>query len=124
MRMTPMLRPLLGLAAALALSGPVWAHAMLETASPKVGSHVATSPREVRMEFDDELTAATSGATLFDGAGRPVAEGAVHLDARDPSAMVLPLVRPLPAGRYHIRWRAGTPDGHVNTGDFSFQVGA
>jgi methionine-rich copper-binding protein CopC len=109
---------------ALALAGPAAAHAFLEEASPKVGGKVAASPREVRLSFDDDLTAATSGATLYDAAGRPLAEGAAHLDARDASVLVLPLTRALPPGRYQVRWRAGTPDHHVSTGDFSFQVGA
>jgi hypothetical protein len=127
--MSVMFRPLiLAAAAALAVgalaAGPAAAHAFLEEASPKVGSRVAASPREVRLFFDDDLTAATSDAALYDAAGRPLAEGAAHLDARDRSVIVLPLTRPLPPGRYQVRWRAGAGDHHVSTGDFSFQVGA
>ncbi len=119
-----MFRTALIAAAALALATPAAAHAFLEEASPKVGSRLAASPREVRLFFDDDLNAATSSVGLYDAAGRLLAEGAARLDPKDRSVIILPLTRPLPPGRYQVRWRAGTGDHHVSTGDFSFQVGA
>ena len=113
---------LLPLAIALTAASPAWPHAQLESASPRVGARIAASPAELRLTFDEDLTPRQSGAALFDVAGRPVTVGAARVDAKDASLMIVPLVGPLPAGRYRVRWRAVSPDRHTNTGDYSFTV--
>lgn len=113
----------LTLALAMAVAGPAGAHAFLVQASPKVGARVAAPPLELRLVFDENLAPGASGVVLVDAAGRPLATAAARLDARDASVMIAPLATRLAPGRYQVRWRAVSPDHHVNTGDYSFSVG-
>ncbi len=121
------MRPVLMIALAFALTGaaagPAGAHAFLVEASPKVGGRVAASPTELRLSFDEDLTPRQSSAVLSDAAGHVVATGAARLDAKDASVMIVPLIARLAPGRYLVRWRAVSPDHHVNTGDYGFSVG-
>jgi methionine-rich copper-binding protein CopC len=112
----------LTLMVAAALAGAAAAHAMLERASPAVGSRLAASPREVRLSFSQALVAAFSSFTLTGADGRVVA-GRPHVDPSDPTQLVLPLKRPLAPGRYQVKWRVVSVDTHVTEGDFSFSVG-
>lgn len=106
---------------AAAAGGPAGAHAFLERAAPKVGSHAAAAPAEVRLTFSEPVEAALStirvaGPPGFGGAGAPAADG-------DGRVLSVPLHGQRPAGRYVVRWRAVSVDSHITQGQFSFDVG-
>ena len=52
---------------------------------------------------------------------RPLVVGLVH-DPKNTRAVTAPLPANLPAGRYLVRWRALSPDGHRTQGDFGFTI--
>jgi methionine-rich copper-binding protein CopC len=115
-----MVRLAAAIALLLACAGAASAHAMLERASPRVGTKVAVSPSDIRLWFSEGLEANFSRATLFDAAGNPVRVGTMRVEGRQ---LVLPLPRPLGPGRYRVRWTVVSVDSHRTEGDFTFDVG-
>lgn len=111
------------IALAMAWGGDASAHAFLTKASPRVGSRIAASPREVRLWFSEGLEALFSSIAIDGPAGAPVAEGPVRVEGADRRQMVAALPRPLAPGRYRVRWKAVAVDSHKTQGDFVFLVG-
>jgi copper transport protein len=107
--------------AALAAPGTAWAHATLKSASPAEQAHVASPPAEIRLRFDQSVTAPPDGIVVYAADGRRVS-GAVT-QAAGGTVIRVP-VRGLDAGEaYTVRWRELSADGHVGTGVFTFGVG-
>jgi methionine-rich copper-binding protein CopC len=111
----------LALAATGGAPAAALAHAFLQAASPKAGARMASAPAEVRLTFSEPIeagfsTVAVSGPAGFGGAApaRP-APG-------DHRGLAVALRRPLPAGRYQVRWRVLSVDSHVTQGSFGFEV--
>jgi methionine-rich copper-binding protein CopC len=114
------LRHAIGAALASAAAGPALAHAFLQTASPKAGSHLSAPPKEVRITFSEAVEPAFSTITIqgppgFGGAGpaRP---------AGDPRTLAVPLRGPEPPGDYVVRWRVVSTDSHTTQGTFHFEL--
>src|SRR6185503_9869865 len=91
----------------LGCSTTAQAHALLEHASPAVGSTVASSPGSVTLYFTERLEPKFSGGEVRGPGGARVDLGVSGL-------------RP---GRYSVTWHALSVDTHKTQGSFSFQVG-
>jgi len=96
----------------------VHAHAMLDHASPSVGSTVS-GPREVRLYFTQALEPRFSAAQLRSSSGAVVGTG--HVDRGDPKQIVIS-VRGLAPGRYKVDWKVLSVDTHRTEGNFGFEV--
>ena len=120
-------RRLAGLSAAalilVALAAPaaVLAHAMLESATPAVGSTVETSPPVVSATFDDDLEASKSSIEVVGPDGATIAKGGVLADDPKTLSVDVPL---LAAATYDVRWAAASEDGHLERGQYQFAVAA
>ena len=111
-------------AALLALTaGAASAHARLEHADPRVGSHVIASPTQVRLWFDEGVEAKFSSISLEGADGKILKEDAAFSDPKGRKQLVLSLKQPLTPGVYRVRWRAVSIDSHRTQGDFTFTVG-
>lgn len=99
-----------------------WAHAMLDLASPPVGSSVATAPSEVRLRFTQKIEPAFSTIRVVDRDGRQVDKQDKQVDSSDRTVLRVSLP-PLPNGVYRVIWRALSADTHVTQGDYTFEVG-
>jgi methionine-rich copper-binding protein CopC len=97
------------------------AHALLESAQPRVGSS-GPSPAEIRLNFSQEVEARFSSVTLTDQAGKTVNLPKPALDPNDAKVVILPLATPLAPGIYHLEWHALSVDTHHSQGDFRFTV--
>lgn len=122
--MTGRLRALtasIALAAALASTAPADAHAFLVRSTPASRATLARAPERVQLWFNERLEPAYSTVSVWDAAGAQVdaKDGAVSGD--DPRRLELSLP-PLPAGRYVIRFRVLSVDGHVVESSLSFTV--
>ena len=102
-----------------AASGPVFAHAHLDRASPAVGSTVTPAPKEVVLWFTNQLEPAFSNIEVRDEKGGSVQAGKAVADR---ARMSVPL-KALPAGSYKVMWHVLSVDTHRTQGDFSFRVG-
>jgi methionine-rich copper-binding protein CopC len=103
-----------------AAAAPALAHAFLQAASPKAGSHLSAPPKEVRISFSEAVEPAFSKITVQ---GPPGFGGASPArPAGDARTLAAPLRAPVPAGAYVVRWRAVSVDSHVTQGTFQFEV--
>jgi len=109
---------MMALAFLISCSAQVDAHAMLDHASPAVGSTVGSSPGQVTLYFTQQLEPKFSGAEVRNAAGARVDRG------KSISGNVMRLsVGSLPAGRYSVTWHVLSVDTHTTQGSFGFQVG-
>ena len=108
------------LTALLFLPSPLWAHAFLDEATPKVGATVATAPPEITILFTQGVEPAFSTIALAGPNGQPVKLGPVGLDPADRQRLRAPLVAPLPPGHYEVRWSVISVDTHHTDGHYSF----
>jgi methionine-rich copper-binding protein CopC len=99
------------------------AHAMLDHASPAVGSTVAHAPASLSLFFTEPLEAAFSGVSVRNAAGQRVDAGRAHLARGNKVELQVPL-KPLPPGTYKVEWHVLSVDTHKSQGSFSFTVGA
>jgi methionine-rich copper-binding protein CopC len=98
---------------------PAGAHAYLDHAEPRVGSTVATAPREVSMSFSQRLEPAFSNAQVYDSSGARVDQGRAQVAG----SVMRVAVKALPPGTYRVRWKVLSVDTHTTEGSFSFRVG-
>jgi len=96
----------------------VEAHAMLDHASPGVGSTVASSPSQVTLYFTQALEPKFSGGEVRNAAGARVDHG------KSVSGNVMRLsVGSLAPGSYTVSWHVLSVDTHTTQGSFTFRVG-
>ena len=95
------------------------AHAMLDRASPSVGSTVASAPREVSLTFTQNLEAAFSSVQVTDANGARVDQGKPQISG---NTMRVGL-KSRSQGTYRVRRQALSVDTHKTEGNFTFHVG-
>ena len=95
------------------------AHAMLDHASPAVGSAVASAPREVSLTFTQNLEAAFSSVQVTDANGARVDRGKAQVSGN----IMRVGLKALSQGTYRVRWQALSVDTHKTEGSFTFRVG-
>ena len=103
--------------AAAATATSVFAHAMLERASPAVGSSVSGSPGFVRMWFTRALERRFSGAEVIGPSGNRVAGGG----SATGNQLTVSVPRLAP-GTYRVRWHVISVDTHKTEGSFTFEI--
>jgi len=95
------------------------AHAVLEHASPPVGSTSASAPSEVALTFTDKLEAGFSSVQVTDANGARVDQGKPQISG---NTMRVGL-KSLQQGTYRVRWQVLSVDTHKTEGSFTFSVG-
>jgi methionine-rich copper-binding protein CopC len=111
--------PLVVLAASLLWSAAISAHTHLVGSIPADHAELATSPKEAILTFAE--------AVVLTAAKLDAADGTKTALTSLPDGSVKEAHIPLPslaAGRYRLRWRATSDDGHVMSGELSFVVNA
>ena len=94
------------------------AHALLSASSPPAGARLGTAPGGVSLEFDQQLNATLSSATVLDPTGH-VWSGQVD----SPQEIRIPMATNAP-GAYGVNWTSvSADDGHHVSGSFTFDVG-
>lgn len=110
------------LAMALSLhTSPVLAHAMLVKAEPARRAALAKAPVQVRLWFNEEVEKDYAALTLLDESKRALTEVIPQISADDPKSIVLPLPE-LPPGKYTVKFRVLSVDGHVVDSSYDFTV--
>jgi methionine-rich copper-binding protein CopC len=108
----------LALAAVLVLAAPGSAHDRLVATDPAAGSKVSSVPTAVSLTFNEPVLGVGSRVEVIgpDGdvvAGRPkVVDTVVKVAVRDAA----------PAGKYTVKWRVTSADGHPISGTFTFRA--
>lgn len=96
------------------------AHAELIGTTPADGERLDAPPRQVVLEFTEQVRPVRDGIRLLDAAGVVVATPEPGIDG---SAVTVPLPE-LDAGGYVLSWRVVSRDTHPVSGAFSFGVRA
>lgn len=111
-----------GLVAGLLGAGamPALAHSFLLEATPSSKDHVATSPKTVRLRFGGGVEPAYSTIAIEGAGGKVVAEGGT---GKPETPRELSLDAPtLAPGRYLVKYRVLSTDGHIVEGKYEFTV--
>lgn len=117
LRRTAVLTISLGLAATAAS-----AHPRLEASNPAPGAALKTAPKDIRLNFSEELIAAFSGLEIKTAMGKAVPTGKVMFAPGDSRKIIIPIAARLTPGAYTVSWHAVSVDTHRVTGSFGFKV--
>lgn len=128
-RLTILVRALRSAAAVLAfgaclgtLSTPALAHSFLVDASPSAKDHVSGSPKAVKLRFGGGVEPTYSKLTIEGPDGKVFAEGAAGVPDK-PRELIL-AAPDLAEGKYVVRYRVLSTDGHIVEGNYEFFVDA
>jgi copper transport protein len=114
---------LLALALTFVLAGTVSAHANLERSTPAAGALLDTAPKDLVLEFSEELDTDFSRVQLYNSKNQVINPGPGVIDPSAPTVMRLVLGE-LPKDSYTALWRVrSSVDGHVTEGSVPFGVG-
>ena len=102
---------------ALALPASAFAHANLDSTSPKYRERMQEPPRTVVLHFDQAVKAEPNAVEVKNRYGKTLS-GTARARGQD---VRVPLRR-LPRGPYTVRWHVLSEDGHVVSGVFTFGV--
>ena len=108
--------------AASLFSGAAYAHPLLQSAEPAVGAAVTTSPKQIRITFNENVIPQMSGVEVKDQTGKTIATGKAATDPANKKLLVVPVTEQLPPGDYNVEWHAVSDDTHRVKGNFSFSV--
>ena len=109
-----------GLCVVIGATSPAHAHSFLVEATPSSKDHVASSPKMVKLRFGGGVEPAYSKLTIEGADGKVLAEGANGVPEKDRELSVAsPDLTP---GKYVVRYRVLSKDGHIVEGNYEFFV--
>jgi methionine-rich copper-binding protein CopC len=101
-------------------STPALAHAMLTKSEPPRRAQLTQPPAQVRLWFNEEVEKDYASLTVSH-ADKPVTEVKPQVSADDPKSILLPLPE-LSPGKYTVKFRVLSVDGHVVDSSYDFTV--
>lgn len=99
----------------------VFAHASLVKAEPARRAVLSTSPARIHLWFNEEIEPAYAALTVHNADKNPITDNKVEVDSKDPKSVVLELPDMQP-GRYTVKFRVLSVDGHVVDSEYNFTV--
>ena len=102
-------------------TAPALAHSMLVKAEPPRRALLAKAPSQVRLWFNEEIEGDYASLVVLDAEKHPVTEINPQLAPDDRKSIVLPLPELAP-GKYSVKFRVLSVDGHVVESSFDFTV--
>jgi len=99
----------------------VLAHSLLVRSQPAQRATVSRAPERIQMWFSERLEPAYASASVWNEAGKQVDGRDATVDARDPSLLSVSTPN-LEPGRYTVRYRVLSVDGHVVESSYGFTV--
>lgn len=97
------------------------AHSMLVKAEPPRRAILTKPPTQIRLWFNEEIEGDYASLVVLDAEKHPVTEVKPQLAPDDPKSIVLPLPD-LASGKYSVKFRVLSVDGHVVESSFDFTV--
>ena len=98
-------------------------HAILVRSQPEKESSVSEVPEEILLTFDAGVGEDMLALAVIDETGKRVDKHDAHLDFTDHSHLRASVAK-LSPGRYTVRYRVLSADGHVVSGKYFFHVKA
>jgi methionine-rich copper-binding protein CopC len=100
---------------------PVLAHAQLIKAEPARRAVLDKAPTQVRLWFNEEIEGAYTSLSVLNANKKPVTDAKPRVVSDDPKSVVLSL-SDLGPGKYTVKFRVLSVDGHVVDSSFDFTV--
>lgn len=100
---------------------PAWAHSQLVKAEPPRRAVLTKSPTQVRLWFNEKIEGDYASLVVLDAKKQPVTETSPTLALDDPKSIILPLPGLAP-GKYSVKFRVLSVDGHVVESTFDFTI--
>ena len=97
------------------------AHSMLVKAEPPRRAILTKSPSQVRLWFNEKIEGDYASLVVLDDRKQPITDMKPSLAPDDPKSIILPLPDLVP-GKYSIKFRVLSVDGHVVESSFDFTV--
>ena len=104
------------------IPGIASAHAILESSSPAPSALLASSPKEIRLDFDEQVESTLGDIRIYDSEQREISIEKTVRSSTDAS-VVSAEVPALKSGVYVVVWRVVSADGHPVSGAFPFEIG-
>lgn len=104
------------------IPGIASAHAILESSSPEASTLLVSSPKEIRLDFDEQVEATLGDVRVYDSEQREVVNSKTVRSSSDLS-IVTADIPTLQNGVYVVVWRVVSADGHPVAGAFPFEIG-
>lgn len=95
------------------------AHAVLQEASPDTDEQLVDAPRQIRLEFNETVTATTDGIRVIDPTGEEISGIQAGTDGSVLSAELPELDL---GGSYTVAWKVVSADGHPVSGAYLFHL--
>jgi methionine-rich copper-binding protein CopC len=109
-------------AALVALAAmPAWGHAVLVRSSPQNRAQLSQPPARVELWFNERIEPAYARLTVEADGGARVDRADVTVGPEDARKVSVTLGS-LPAGRYTVRYRVLSVDGHIVESQLTFTV--
>ncbi|GHH38315.1 copper resistance CopC/CopD family protein [Streptomyces candidus] len=111
--------------ALLAGASPAAAHAALTDSNPKDGAVLATAPKDVTLNFSEQIALGEDAIRVLDPSGKRADTGeTLDLCSGNVVKYGIALRSGLPDGTYTVAWQAVSADSHPISGAFTFSIGA
>lgn len=99
----------------------VFAHASLVKAEPARRAVLSTAPAQVRLWFNEEIESAYASLSVLNEENEPITDNKVKVHPEDAKSILLELPEMQP-GKYTVKFRVLSVDGHVVDSDYNFTV--
>jgi len=104
------------------LGRAAYAHPELQSAEPAAGAAMMTSPKQIRVTFNENVIPQLSGVEVKDQTGKTIPTGKAATDPANKKLLIVPVNEQLPPGDYKVEWHAVSDDTHRVKGSYSFSV--
>lgn len=108
--------------AASMLGSAALAHPQLQSTEPAAGAATTTSPKQIRITFNENVVPQFSGVEVTDETGKMIPTGKAATDPTNKKLLIVPVNEQLPPGDYKVEWHAVSDDTHRVKGSYSFRV--
>lgn len=116
-----LMKPMVLLSLLLLAPSVASAHAYLVKSLPAGRATLFASPAKIQLWFNERLEPKYSSVSVLDPNGKRVDADDAHVLAEDPKQLTIG-VKQLPAGRYTVKFRVLSVDGHVVEQSFPFTI--
>lgn len=108
--------------ACVVTTSSAFAHAHLQHQYPAADAQVTAAPQALTLNFSEGVELKFSGVTLTGPQQAQVPVGAVKLNAKDNTQLIVPVEQSLKPGDYTVDWHVVSVDGHKTKGQYHFSV--
>lgn len=110
------------LIAGLAIPRSAIAHVVLVSSAPPAGSRLAAAPSAVGLSFNEDPQLGVTRIEVVNASGARVDSGTPRLVQVPKHTIEIALEASLTPGKYTVRWRTTSDDGHPARGTFTFTI--